>query len=199
MKALQEGLSLKLERFASPLNHSEHLEAYFSRYEEDGIFGANVDAFSCRWAGPSQCNLEYESDAMDLAVRWALASATETKEPSLTAFMLPQWDMDAYRQYMNSPLVHLLLRVPEKHFRFKKPEFWRADGGDYASHPGWDVDIFIVSNEAGLQYVKPDLLISRLREASLAVAGHALTTNLPQKSYSSYTPYQPFLRPFRKL
>ena len=31
MKAIQEGLSIKIERFASPLNHSEHLEAYFSR------------------------------------------------------------------------------------------------------------------------------------------------------------------------
>ena len=149
MKALQEGRSLKIERFASPLNHSEHLEAYFSRYEEDASFGANVDAFSCRWAGPSQCNPEYESDAMDLAVRWALASATETKDPSLTAFVLPYWDMDAYRQYRNNPLVHLLLRVPKKQFRFKKPDFRRADGDDYASHPGWDVNIFIVSNEAG--------------------------------------------------
>ena len=89
MRALQEGLSLKVERFASPLNHSEYLDAYFSRYEEDASFGANVDAFSCRWTGPSQCNPEYESDAMDLAVRWALASATESKEPSLTAFVLP--------------------------------------------------------------------------------------------------------------
>ena len=76
---------------------------------------------------------------------------------------------------MNSPLVHLLLRVPTKQFRFKKPDFWRADGGEYSSHPRWDVDIFIVSNEAGLQYVKPDLLVTRLRDASLAIGGHALT------------------------
>ena len=74
---------------------------------------------------------------MDLAVRWALASATEIKDPSLTAFVLPHWDSDAYRQYMNNPLVHLLLRVPKKQFRFKKPDFRRADGGDYASHQGW--------------------------------------------------------------
>ena len=100
-----------------------------------------------------------------------------------------------HEQHTGSPM----LRVPKKQFKFKKPDFWRADGGDYASHPGRDVDIIIISNEAGLQYVKPDLLISRLREASLAVGGHALTTKLPQKSYSSYSPYEPFLRPFRKL
>ena len=61
------------------------------------------------------------------------------------------------------------------------------------------MDIFIVSNEAGLQYVRPDLLATGLREASLAMGGHALTAKLPQKSCSSYTPYQPFLWPFQRL
>ena len=98
---------------------------------------------------------------MDPVVRWALASATKTKDPSLTAFVLPHRDKDAYRQYMNHPLVHCLLRVPKKQFKFKKPDFWRADGGNYASHPEWDVDIFIFSNEVGLQFVKPNLLGSK--------------------------------------
>ena len=36
----------------------------------------------------------------------------------------------------------------------KKPDFWRVDRGDYASHPGWDVSIFIMRlSEA--KYVRP--------------------------------------------
>ena len=95
MKALQRGLNLKIERFASPLNHSEHLEAYYSRFEEDATFGANVDAFSVKWTGPSQCNPEYEADAMEMAVRRAIASATDSEEPGLTAFVLPHWTKHA--------------------------------------------------------------------------------------------------------
>ena len=157
MRALQEGLSLKVERFAPALNHSVYLDAYFSRYEEDGSFGANVDAFSCRWTGPSQCNPEYATRSMSLmvwmAVRWALASATESKEPS---FVLPHWNMDACCHHMSNSLVHLLPRVPKRQFKFKRPDFWKAYTGKHASHPigqlaSWDVDIIIVSNEAGLR------------------------------------------------
>ena len=90
---------------------------------------------------------------------------------------------------MSNPQVHSLLRVLKKQFKFKRPDFWTADTGEYASHPGWDVDIFIVSNEAGLRYVKPAVLMRGLREASLAVGGHALTASLPHALDSSYAPY----------
>ena len=50
MHALAEGLSTDTDCFASPLNCSAHLTKYFSRYDEDAAFGANVDAFSSRWA-----------------------------------------------------------------------------------------------------------------------------------------------------
>ena len=198
MKAIQRGLNLKTERFASPLNHSEHLEAYFSRFKEDAVFGANVDAFSVKWTGPSQCNPEYEADAMEMAVKWAIASATDSEEPSLTAFVLPHWPKHAYHQHMNNPMVHTLLRVPQKQFKFKKPDFWRADGGVYASHPKWDVNIFIVSNVAGLQYINAELLKSELQEASMAVGGIELTPVLPE-ARGPHAPYCPFLRPFRRL
>ena len=98
MHALAEGLSIDTERFASPLNCSAHLTKYFSRYDEDGAFGANVDAFSCRWVGASQCNPEYEPGDMNKAVKWAIASAMASDSPSLRAFILPWWEHTAYFQ-----------------------------------------------------------------------------------------------------
>ena len=76
---------------------------------------------------------------------------------------------------MNNPMVRTLLRVPQKQFKFKTPDFWRADDGEYAGHPKWDVNIFIISNAAGLEYVNADVLVSGLQEASLIVGGNKLT------------------------
>ena len=90
-------------------------------------------------------------------------------------------------------MVHTLLRVPQKQFKFKTPDFWRADDGEYASHPKWDVNIFIVSNAAGLEYVNADVLVSELQEASLVVGGNKLTPDLPQAK-GPHAPYRPFLR-----
>ena len=42
MLALAQGLNIHTERFASPLNCSPHLQAYFSRYSDDKLFGANL-------------------------------------------------------------------------------------------------------------------------------------------------------------
>ena len=63
--ALAGGLSIDTERFAFPLDCDAHLSEYFSRYDEDGLFGANVGAFSCRWVGAYQCNSEYEPGDMN--------------------------------------------------------------------------------------------------------------------------------------
>ena len=89
IKALQDGLSINTERFSSPLNFTPTMQHYYTLYKEDGVFGANHDAFSCAWVGASQCNPEYEHEDMDKAVRWALASAAQTETAALTAFVLP--------------------------------------------------------------------------------------------------------------
>lgn len=63
MHALKKGLSLKCERFALPLNFNPMFEEYYSMYEQDRVFGANVDAFSTKWEGASQASPEYTLNA----------------------------------------------------------------------------------------------------------------------------------------
>ena len=121
MQALQQGLGVDIERFASPLNFTPGMHAYYSLYEEDHAFGANHNAFSCAWTGASQCNPEYEATDMDKAVRWAIASAGYTEEASLTAFVLPYWKTTAYMQHLGHPFIHVLARIPKELFKFKRP------------------------------------------------------------------------------
>ena len=94
METLIHGLSTSstsIERFASPLNFNPRHPTYFSMYKEDQVFGATENAYSQKWHGSSQANPEYEAADMEKAVRWALVSAQDPAQPSLTAFILPDW------------------------------------------------------------------------------------------------------------
>ena len=75
------GLQLTMESFASPSKFSPHLSSYYSLQEEDQLFEANYDAHSTKWTGALQARPEYESAAMNKAVRWDIASCEDTDEP----------------------------------------------------------------------------------------------------------------------
>ncbi len=65
------------------------MQCYFSMHADNVLFQANFDAYSVKWIGASQVNLEYEVVAMEKAMRWAVPSAEEATEPVLTTFVLP--------------------------------------------------------------------------------------------------------------
>ena len=109
----------RTERFASPLNVSELTAAYYSVYERDAIFGAQVDAYSCRWLGSSEANPEYNVSEMDRALRWAIKSAGSTSEPVLSAFVLPAWrDSATHMNQLKHPLVQVIATIPTGRFNF---------------------------------------------------------------------------------
>ena len=89
MRALRDAFRIETERFASPLNVSKYTTAYYSVYERDALFGARVDAYSCRWLGSSEANPEYDVREMDKALSWAIKCAGSTSAPVLSAFVLP--------------------------------------------------------------------------------------------------------------
>ena len=89
IRALANGLSVTIERFASPLNFDICFDSYCSMHSEDSLFGATHDAYSHKWQGSSQANPGYEAKDMEKALRWARVSAQEIDEFVLTAFVLP--------------------------------------------------------------------------------------------------------------
>lgn len=60
MQAMAKGLTLTTETVAFPQTFSPHISSYYSMHEEDGIFGANHNAYSTRWTGASQATPEAE-------------------------------------------------------------------------------------------------------------------------------------------
>jgi hypothetical protein len=84
--ALSQAFTLSTERFASPLNVAVETELYYSVYERDAIFGAQLYAYSVQWLGASEANPEYDTEAVSKALRWGIRSAAATEAPVLTVF-----------------------------------------------------------------------------------------------------------------
>ena len=157
-------LRLTVERFASPPNFCPEMQQYFSATEDDQTFGAGVDAYSTQWLGASQANSEYEHAEMAKAVRWAIMSAAATQEASLTIFILPEWTHSACYRCMQDPRVHRFMVFSKDTFTSRAPDFW-STGGDYASHPEWNIDVFAVAKLAGLGTCCPRSLRAALETA----------------------------------
>jgi hypothetical protein len=104
-----------------------------------------------------------DHNEMEKAVRWAIRSSSDSEFPCLTTFILPWYhnDKSAYLKYMAHPLVHSAAIIPKGNFKFL--------GEKLASK--WDINIFYVANEQGIQkFVQPNL------EKDLLAAIQSLTS-----------------------
>lgn len=149
------------ERFASPLNYHPGMAMYWSAFERDQLFGAQHDAYSCRWTGFSVANPEYESKEMYKAVSWAVHSAQNSDSPTLTVFILPAWTDGSNTAYMKwvrkmPDTCRLLGSIPKRSFKFIQPQ--AATGGlapEDTGHPKWDINILLVGNKVGFEALTP--------------------------------------------
>ena len=137
-------------------------------YEEDGVFGANYDAYSTKWKGASQATPEAGSAAADKAVRWAIASAEESQEPVLTALTLP-WEGNtgtAYAKWLLHPMVQEIKTVKRTHIELGHP-LKGVEVKPQRNKTKWDVKFIIVANDKGLQqFVRQDKLKTGFKKAA---------------------------------
>ncbi len=145
MDALVQSLNIHCEQFASPLNFNPAVKQYYSLHEQDKVFGANKDAYSTKWKGASEAYPLHNAKAMEKAVRWAIFSAEKSMSPTLTTFMLPKTDANAYQNWLTHPKVRELGCIERKHTSFN----WLREQA-YKHHSKDDVAIFVVANQAGL-------------------------------------------------
>eukprot|EP00882_Tetradesmus_deserticola_P000535 GHRQ01000587.1.p1 GENE.GHRQ01000587.1~~GHRQ01000587.1.p1 ORF type:complete len:2327 (+),score=302.27 GHRQ01000587.1:5202-12182(+) len=106
-------LGCKHERFASPLNVHAACTKYYSLFKEDRMFGAQGNAYSRKWTGPSIAVPDFDHDAAEQAVKWAVYSAKATSQkPTFTLLFLPSYS-DSQEGYSGAPYMHWVHRHPE--------------------------------------------------------------------------------------
>ncbi len=148
MKFIKNVIKAVIERFASPLNST--YDTYFSLYPQDAVFGAYIDAFAYQYGGTAENNTEYEPHYMDRDIRYSLMAAASEHEPYVAIHILPKWAATAYRKYEGKAGLHKLTTISREHFKFKTPDHWRGTQ-TYADTPNWDVNLYIVYNNSGLE------------------------------------------------
>ena len=158
MSAIKRGFNTDIERFACPLNFDQGMKSYFSPFCEDGQFGASHDAYSQSWTGSSQASPEYSAEAMQKAVRWALASADQHAKASLTVFVLPFYEKGttSYQQFLGHPLVHKVAQFPRHAIRLQSPVAW-STGKLLEDQSKRDMILFVVANSLGLMSYLDDV------------------------------------------
>ena len=158
MTATQQHLHTTKERFASPLNVSDATCHYWSKHARDQVFGAQHDAYSCKWTGHSQAFPDHDDASLERAVRWALWSAHSSSKPTSTLLVLPRSHKGkgnpAYRKWMEShpQFCHHLATIPHQ-----KPGgcVWRDEGWQNSVSmpelPAWKLEIVLIWNKAAQQ------------------------------------------------
>ena len=115
VKVMTAGLPTNQERFARPLDFNPSFGRYCSHFQENSIFGASGDAYSCKWTGSSQAHPEHSPKDMQKAVRWAIGSSLQTAKPSLTTFDVKSGS--AYQQWLGHPAVSKIACIPKKGYQ----------------------------------------------------------------------------------
>jgi ribonuclease HI len=148
--AIRSRLGTTKDRFASPLNAHADTE-YWSKHERDGVFGARHDAYSCKWTGHSIAFPDHDSVSTERAIRWALWSARQTKEPMATLLALPRnskgTNNPAYRKWLEACPTHCTHLAT---ISCKDGPVWMEEGWRHAVEspptPSWNLDLILVWN-----------------------------------------------------
>jgi ribonuclease HI/exonuclease III len=134
MQTLQASLGTTMERFASPMDRSEDLEAYWSPCIEDELFGANYDAYSVPWTGSSQAHPGHDLKGCEKALRWAITSAEAYPDrPTCTVLIVPYMPGQPHMQHLSYKhskiLMHVETNQEQDDYRFNPPEYWQGMPG----------------------------------------------------------------------
>ena len=150
MAILRTGFGIDTERFSSPLTIDLQYTTYWSLHPEDRIFGARVDAYTCKWQGASQAHPIATSEEMEKAMRWAIASATHTVTPTLTALILPNLPRSAYAKWLLQPCVHTFLKLGKSDWGHTRHDAYKGHLVDDRCASKYDNILVIIANQQGI-------------------------------------------------
>ena len=179
---------LNKERYASPLNHHEGIDIYWSCFERDQLFGAHYNAYSCQWQGYSCAHPEHDTKEAYKAVSWGVHSAKLASRPTLTVYFIPAAWSDgtspAYLKWLakEPEVCKHIMTIPRKSFKLvpMQMEVLGMSPED-ADTPQWDMNILMVGNAAGYATVHPhiDEWLTELRKDMVRVVNEAVKPAVP--------------------
>jgi ribonuclease HI/exonuclease III len=147
ISALTRAGGAYIERFATPL--TAQCPIYYSTHQEDEVFGARGTPYSTAWTGCSVAVPPLERDALCKALRWAIACAEGTTEPSLTYLVCPAWG-GAHTKFTSHPYVYTVDYIEPGDVTFLKYNPQLENNTEEVRNDKFGVYIYAVANTAGL-------------------------------------------------
>ena len=186
--ALQRGLQLDTELFASCLTFDSGMRSYCSSEAGDEHFKADPEAYTgtAAWAGRTLCVPPQDSASTLKALRWAIASAEKPDSTSLTALFVTPAPSAAYKRWLNHPSVQEVLSMPAS--------FLRTDTGTgQVSRSPTARLLLLVGSPAGLSRVNVAQLhkeVSRACATAAATPATAAKAKKRPREAEAHTPAQ---------
>ena len=151
VEALAAATGATTELFASPLDVHPHMLAYCSAEEWHQMFGATLDAYSFRWEGVCYAHPPETPDAMERAVRWALASAKESgRRPVATVLLLPDSPSTMpHERWLAYPEAVDMATFGQHQLILLRAEHWQGESRGYVSKGCMGYRLIAIGNEAG--------------------------------------------------
>ena len=130
---------------------------------------------------------------MERAVRWAILSAVETEEPTLTTFVLLDWKDSGYCKWLQHPRTSNARSRPtltKNNLNLRRlSDHWQS-GQLYAKNPKWNVLLFTVANTKGLEtYVSGTALVRGIEVASREIGGTPYSPTVPAAQRPPLVPF----------
>ena len=142
-------------RMASPLTAPASALGYQTDNPTDQLFGASTTPYSNVWTGFSLAFPDFTSVSILKAIRWAVASAEGSTEPSGTLMLLPNWATSSFMPWIrNHPNIRTLRTYAPGTLEFPIPCYLaniQPDTPQTNAH--WSMLLILVSNTSGYQTV----------------------------------------------
>jgi hypothetical protein len=157
-EALQQVVGCDKERLASPLSVHPGTTAYWSVHKQDQVFGARYDAYNVQWTGASIASPDLTEQQANKAMMWAIQSATQTDQPTLTMLLLPTYaksgDSTAHIRWIKTHPGYCkhLMTLPKSLVKLEPPPTTRHQP---AKHLKWNTQMIAVGNTAGFEKYLP--------------------------------------------
>ena len=156
---LQKHFLLEVEGMGDALHHSRHLQEWYSKYQEDQVFGAKHDFFQQDLSGkntyinPPFNTFEDKQNLIEKVIT-KIAESLRSNLPTRVVLLIPIFEGNIGKLYENQAQSKRFLEIatfPQGSFSFVAPEHYRIHDNFQPGYFAQKIGLYLCANKASLQ------------------------------------------------
>ena len=185
---LQKHFSLEVEGMGDVLHHSCHLKEWYSKYQEDQVFGAKHDFFKQNLSGkniyvnPPFNTFDDKQNLIEKVIS-KIADSLRSNLPTRVVLLIPIFEGKTGQLYETQARNSRFLEIatfPKGSFSFVAPEHYHIHNNFQPGHFVQKIGLFLCANKASLQ-------VDSIDWAALPVFNDLTSKKFEQRILPSHT------------